>query len=113
MGARVVGAVALDGRTGRFTVCRAKAVVFCMSRPTQATLLQALTFANGRVFTEALDRAAKEWTARFPDPQQRLDSLYHTALLRAPRDDERAFANAATADLLWAVFLLPEFQLVR
>jgi len=84
-----------------------------MSRPTQATLLQALTFANGRVFTEALDRAAKDWTARFPDPRQRLDVLYHTALLRAPRDDERAFANAAPADLLWAVVLLPEFQLIR
>ena len=38
MGARVVGAVAIDGRTGRFTVCRAKATVFCMSRPTRLWL---------------------------------------------------------------------------
>lgn len=38
MGARVVGAVAINGRTGKFTVCRAKAVVFCMSRPTRLWL---------------------------------------------------------------------------
>lgn len=37
-GRRVVGAVAINGRTGRFTVCRAKAVVFCMSRPTRLWL---------------------------------------------------------------------------
>ena len=38
MGARVVGAVAINGRTGKFTVCRAKSVVFCMSRPTRLWL---------------------------------------------------------------------------
>ena len=37
-GARVVGAVALNGRTGRFTVCRARSVVVCMSRPTRLWL---------------------------------------------------------------------------
>jgi succinate dehydrogenase/fumarate reductase flavoprotein subunit len=37
-GRRVVGAVAINGRTGKFTVCRAKAVVFCMSRPTRLWL---------------------------------------------------------------------------
>jgi hypothetical protein len=84
-----------------------------MSRPTAATLLQALTFANGRAFTAALDRAAKSWTERFPDPNQRLDAIYHTALLRSPHSDERAFATAAPADLLWSVVLLPEFQLIR
>ena len=38
IGGRVVGAVAINGRTGKFTVCRAKAVVFCMSRPTRLWL---------------------------------------------------------------------------
>jgi mono/diheme cytochrome c family protein len=84
-----------------------------MSRPTQTTLLQALNFANGRSFTTALDRAAKKWTERFPDPDKRLDAIYETALLRAPREDERAFASAAPADLLWSIVLLPEFQLIR
>lgn len=38
MGARVVGAVGINGRTGRFVVCRARATVFCMSRPTRLWL---------------------------------------------------------------------------
>ncbi len=38
MGGRVVGAMAINGRTGRLTVCRAKATVFCMSRPTRLWL---------------------------------------------------------------------------
>lgn len=38
VGASVVGAVAINGRTGKFTVCRAKAIVFCMSRPTRLWL---------------------------------------------------------------------------
>ncbi|MHA3772608.1 DUF1549 domain-containing protein [Verrucomicrobiota bacterium sgz303538] len=84
-----------------------------MSRPTQATLLQALTFANGRTFTKAIDRAAKRWAVRFPDPDRRLDALYHAALLRAPREEERVFAAAAPEDLLWSIVLLPEFQLIR
>ena len=84
-----------------------------MSRPTAATLLQALTFANGRTFTTALDRAAKAWTARVPDPNQRLDAIYRTALLRPPREDERVFAQNDPADVLWSVVLLPEFQLIR
>ncbi len=84
-----------------------------MSRPTQATLLQALTFANGPTFTNAIERAGNDWAQRFPDPQTRLDAIYHAALLRDPRPDERVFAAAAPADLLWSVVLLPEFQLIR
>lgn len=84
-----------------------------MSRPAQATLLQALTFANGPVFTGAIERAGAAWAQRFPDPQARLDAIYRTALLRDPRPDERVFAAAAPADLLWSVVLLPEFQLIR
>ena len=38
IGGRVVGAVGIDGRTGKFIVCRAKAVVICLSRPTRLWL---------------------------------------------------------------------------
>jgi succinate dehydrogenase/fumarate reductase flavoprotein subunit len=38
LGARVVGAVGVNGRTGRFVVVRAKAVVVCTSRPTRLWL---------------------------------------------------------------------------
>lgn len=37
-GARVVGAVGINGRTGRFVVARAKATVLCTSRPTRLWL---------------------------------------------------------------------------
>jgi len=84
-----------------------------MSRPSATTLLQALTFANGRTFTSAIERAAGEWSKRFPDANARLDAIYQATLLRAPREDERAFASAAPADLLWSLVLLPEFQLIR
>ena len=84
-----------------------------MSRASQATLLQALTLTNGPTFSAALDRAAKLWDARLPDPQQRLAALYHTALQREPRADERTFASAATSDVLWSLLLQPEFQLIH
>jgi hypothetical protein len=84
-----------------------------MSRPSQATLLQALTFANGRIYSAALDRGAAAWEKKVPDPQQRLTAIYRTALLRDPRPDELAFANAAPGDLLWALLAQPEFQLIR
>jgi len=38
LGARVVGAVGVNGRTGRFVVVRAKAVVVCTSRPARLWL---------------------------------------------------------------------------
>ena len=84
-----------------------------MSRSSTATLLQALTFANGRTFTGAIDRAAKIWATRIPDANERLDAIYRTALLRTPREDERPFAQSDPADVLWSVVLLPEFQLIR
>lgn len=84
-----------------------------MSRASQATLLQALTLTNGRTFATALDKAAKDWDARISDPHARLTEIYRTALLRAPRPEELAFATPATSDLLWAIVLQPEFQLIR
>jgi hypothetical protein len=84
-----------------------------LSRPSQATLLQALTFTNGRSFTDTIDRAAKAWDARVPDPRERLAALYRAALLREPRQDEWTLAAAGTNDLLWSLFLQPEFQLVH
>ena len=60
------------------------------------------------------------------DPQaasERLvDTIYERALCRRPTRDERATAleivgakptAESLADLLWAVFMLPEFQLIR
>ncbi len=84
-----------------------------MSRASQATLLQALTFANGRSYSAALDRAGAAWMNKVPDPKERLAAIYRAALLRDPRAEEMAFANTAPNDLLWAIFSQPEFQLIR
>ncbi len=84
-----------------------------MSRPGQATLLQALNLSNGPTFDAALARAAKSWDARVPDPTERLVQIFRATLLREPRPEERALAGAPTGDLLWALLLQPEFQLIR
>ncbi len=84
-----------------------------MSRPTQATLLQALTFTNGKTFSKILEQAGAQWASKIPDAKLRLAEIYRASLLREPRGDELAFAQAAPADILWSMFLLPEFQLIR
>ncbi len=84
-----------------------------LSRPTQATLLQALTFVNGRSYSDALERGGMAWSKRVPDPQQRLTAIYRNALLRNPLPSELAFASNPPSDLLWAIFAQPEFQLIR
>ena len=58
-------------------------------------------------------RSIDNWITRIPDANARLDAIYRATLLRAPHEDERAFASAAPADLLWSLVLLPEFQLIR
>jgi len=84
-----------------------------MQRPSQATLLQALSLTNGKSFAAALDRGAAAWKQKLPDAGARLAGIYHTALLRDPRPDELAFAQADPADVLWALVLQPEFQLIQ
>jgi hypothetical protein len=84
-----------------------------MQRPSQATLLQALTLTNGKTFAAALDRGAGAWVKKEPDATKRLTELYHTALLRDPRPEELAFSQADPGDVLWALVLQPEFQLIH
>ena len=84
-----------------------------MARPSQATLLQFLTLTNGREFAAAIERSAAFWSEREPDPAQRMTTLYRMALLRDPRTDELALAQADPSDLIWALVLQPEFQLIH
>lgn len=84
-----------------------------MQRPSQATLLQALSLTNGKNFVAALDRGAATWTQKLPDANARLSEIYHAALLRDPRPDELAFAKSEPTDVLWALVLQPEFQLIQ
>ena len=91
-------------------------------RDDQATLLQALELTNGTFFNQAIADGADRWLARYgDDPQALVEHLYRTALGRLPSRAEGQAAtallgdrptDAAVQDVLWAVFMLPDFQLI-
>jgi hypothetical protein len=94
------------------------------TRPDQLTTLQALDLSNGQLLADTLGRGAAHLLKSNSTamPEQRIDDLYRRALCRLPTPDERAAARQllgdrvtaeSLADLLWAVVMLPEFQLVR
>jgi uncharacterized membrane protein/mono/diheme cytochrome c family protein len=101
------------GRPGRETVTT--------SRTSQANLIQALELTNGNTFNEGIRRAAEKWRREYPDPEQLITVLYRRTLGRLPSEDEQAVAmNAIGArptqddiqDLMWAIMIHPEFQLI-
>lgn len=94
------------------------------TRPEELSTLQALDLTNGKVLSTMLDRGAGNLLKKHPDwmSEQFVQWLYRSALSRRPTETESAIAremlgakpNSETmSDLLWAVFMLPEFQLVR
>jgi uncharacterized membrane protein len=91
------------------------------SRDSQASLLQALELSNGEKLNKALVKGGEKWATTFADPAVLTENLYASALLRKPSPQELEVAKkalgpkpnpAAVQDFLWAVFLLPEFQLI-
>jgi len=91
------------------------------SRDSQASLLQALELSNGEKLNKSLVKGGEKWATAFTDPVVLTENLYAKALLRKPSPKELEIAQkalgtkpqpAAVQDLLWAVFLLPEFQLI-
>ncbi|WP_165073351.1 PSD1 and planctomycete cytochrome C domain-containing protein [Paludisphaera rhizosphaerae] len=94
------------------------------TRPEDLSTLQALDLTNGQTFADLLTRGARSIraTGAFPDADSLVDWLYRAALSRRPTDIERTEARAilgtemtdeGLADLLWTLFMLPEFQLIR
>ena len=94
------------------------------NRPQDLSTLEALDLSAGARLSELLAgaaiRIAKE--ATFKSPNELVDWLYTAALGRQPSSGERAASTEALGekptaplieDLLWSVFVLPEFQLVR
>jgi len=94
------------------------------SRPEQLTTLVALDLANG----EALNNLIRAGAARLIELHHSLDRdalidlVFRRALSRLPSDAERAVCRdilgdavtpAGVEDLLWSVFMLPEFQHAR
>lgn len=91
------------------------------SRNSQANLLQALELTNGATFNEALKRGAERWKANGATSEAIVTKLYWQSLGRAPSPKESAVARQLVGDkpstegiqdLVWAIALHPEFQLI-
>jgi uncharacterized membrane protein len=90
-------------------------------RMSQANLLQALELTNGSKFTATLKAGAKKWKMEYPATVPLVTNLYKKAYGRQPQPQELAIAQKilgekpseeAIQDLVWAVTLSPEFQLI-
>jgi hypothetical protein len=92
-------------------------------RQAAATTLQALELTNGATFATQLTQGAERIVAAAPaGPEALVDALYLQALGRRPTPRELAAAvplvgapvrTEGVADLLWALTMLPEFQLIN
>ncbi len=92
-------------------------------RPNELNTLEAIDLNNGQILATRLEQGAsrvlaKQWASSDALTQW----LYQFALARVPSSAELALArevlsdkptNQGVQDLLWAVLMLPEFQLVR
>lgn len=90
-------------------------------RTSQANLLQALELTNGSKFTETLKAGSKVWKSQYPTSDSLVTALYRKALGRSPVPKELAAAKKILGptpseegiqDLVWAIALVPEFQLI-
>ena len=90
-----------------------------------ATTLQALELTNGSTLAELLKKAAGKILADAPVPKipaTLVTALYRHALSRPPTAVELSAAeplvgspvsSEGVQDLLWALAMLPEFQLIK
>lgn len=100
------------------------------TRPDQLTTLQAIDLANGKEMAQLLSAGAtsllKADLIQKADPKSQSATLarliYQRALSRDPAAGELAVAveilgvkpaEDSVSDLLWTIFMLPEFQLIR
>jgi hypothetical protein len=117
----------------RSSLCPANPLSTALGRPNRdqvvterasaATTLQALELTNGSTLAMALQKASTKLLAdKDASTEQMIDGIYQRALGREATKKEMALArqvvgSPATADgaedLLWAVFMLPVFQLIR
>lgn len=93
------------------------------TRPNELSTLEAIDLNNAQTLAENLSRGAKHWIELTGgDAGQVADGLYLAMLSRRPTSEERSIALDALGtpvneqvvqDLIWALLMLPEFQLVR
>lgn len=92
-------------------------------RPDELSTLEAIDLSNGQTLADTLGRGAKRLLARKWESREELvEWLFRFALSRSPTEKERAIlaerlgeklSEQGIEDALWAVVMLPEFQLVR
>ena len=91
-------------------------------RFSSATTLQALELTNGATLAGLLERGAEHVVRELPGSNRELVvTLYQRALSRRPTKEELRLAEGVVGspvrkegveDLLWAMTMLPEFQLI-
>ncbi len=108
--------MAMLGRPGREVVVT--------TRHEEVSTLLALELINGQSLETLVQQAAKAQRAGAsppPAPEEQISRIYQTLLCRDPSEREKAIATRllgttasqdALADLIWAVVMLPEFQLI-
>jgi mono/diheme cytochrome c family protein len=98
-----------------------------MQRDARATMLQALELTNGKTLDQMIKRGAERLLKQLEkegavEPQPLVTRLWQRALSREPNERELDVARDLlsttptrdkVADLIWAVTMLPEFQLIR
>jgi hypothetical protein len=91
-------------------------------RPEDLSTLQAIDLANGSTLAETLRKGSERLAATRETPETVVESLYEAALTRTPSPDELAIGReivgetptaTSVEDFLWALLMLPEFQIVR
>jgi hypothetical protein len=94
------------------------------SRPQELTTLQALDLSNGEALNAMIQKGATKLLTEHKDksPDAMITLVYQRALSREPSAAERKICldmlgdpmiQQGLEDLLWSVFMLPEFQHVR
>ena len=92
------------------------------SRITQANLLQALELTNGSKFNNALQKGAEVWVKKYATSELLIQALYQKILNRPPTFREMNLTKKyigekptveGIQDLVWAVALSPEFQIIN
>ena len=92
------------------------------SRPAELTTLQAIDLANGEILSQYLAQGAKNMANQLAEKQNFVSWLYEYALGRKPSAGEKKLLQTVAndsknpqqvEDLLWLVFMQPDFQIIR
>jgi hypothetical protein len=120
---RMARAALLKGDFLQRTLGRPNRDQIVTSRPNELSTLEAIDLNNAQVLADSLAQGGKNLLLRLgSDPKVIVDYLYRTMLSREPRPEERAAAieslgigadEQGVQDLIWAILLQPEFQLIH